>query len=93
MLRVVVVIVFAVVAPCTTLPNVIKLGGLFDTNDLEQELAFRVAVNFFNDNRELKSKPRILAQIERIENGDIYDATKKGKINLLNTVNKNLKVI
>ncbi|GFU67866.1 glutamate receptor ionotropic, kainate 1 [Trichonephila clavipes] len=51
--------------------------GLFDTDDEEQELAFRLAVEFFNKNKAGRPHPQLVAQVERIANGDIYDATKK----------------
>ncbi|GFY67819.1 hypothetical protein TNIN_344761 [Trichonephila inaurata madagascariensis] len=57
----------------STLPR-----GLFDTDDEEQELAFRLAVEFFNKNKAGRPHPQLVAQVERIANGDIYDATKKG---------------
>ncbi|GBM49850.1 hypothetical protein AVEN_57673-1, partial [Araneus ventricosus] len=51
--------------------------GLFDTEDEEQELAFRLAVEFFNANTIIRRKPALVAQVERINTGDIYGATKK----------------
>ncbi|GIX90795.1 glutamate receptor ionotropic, kainate 2 [Caerostris extrusa] len=52
-------------------------GGLFDTEDEEQELAFRLAVEFFNRNQIMRQKPQLVAQVERIDTGDVYNATKK----------------
>ncbi|XP_035214145.1 glutamate receptor ionotropic, kainate 2-like isoform X2 [Stegodyphus dumicola] len=74
--RTICVILFLVLN-AAALPRVIHLGGLFDTEDREQELAFRIAVDFFNSDKKIQSKPRIIAQVERISRGDVYDATKK----------------
>ncbi|GBN04506.1 Glutamate receptor ionotropic, kainate 2 [Araneus ventricosus] len=71
------VVVSVLVVQVVALPKLIRIGGLFDTEDEEQELAFRLAVEFFNRNTIMRRKPEIVAQIERINTGDIYDANKK----------------
>ncbi|GFU11750.1 glutamate receptor ionotropic, kainate 2 [Nephila pilipes] len=65
------------VGQSAALPKLIRLGGLFDSEDEEQELAFRLAVEFFNRNKVMRPHPQLVAQVEKIANGDIYDATKK----------------
>ncbi|XP_071037361.1 glutamate receptor ionotropic, kainate 2-like [Parasteatoda tepidariorum] len=69
--------VFLFALESTALPAVIKLGGLFDTEDEEQELAFKIAVEIFNNNTKRRSRPRLEAQVKRIATGDIFDATQK----------------
>lgn len=59
------------------LPDLIRIGGLFDPKDEEQELAFYTAVETINfDNRIFKNS-RIVAQVERLEGDDSFAATNK----------------
>ncbi|XP_064489275.1 glutamate receptor ionotropic, kainate 3-like [Ornithodoros turicata] len=61
---------------CEALPPVIKVGGLFDNADDEQEFAFRVAIDRINnDNGLLRS--RLVPHIERLDKDDSFRATKK----------------
>ncbi|CAL1283897.1 unnamed protein product [Larinioides sclopetarius] len=71
------IVVSVLVVEAMALPKLIRIGGLFDTEDEEQELAFRLAVEFFNRNTMIRRKPALVAQVERIKTGDVYDATKK----------------
>lgn len=62
----------------TSLPATIKLGGLFDTNDIEQEEAFRAAIDDINaDKSTLLPRTRLEAVVERIGADDSFRATKK----------------
>ncbi|KAF8792738.1 Glutamate receptor ionotropic like protein [Argiope bruennichi] len=80
----VIVVLSALVVETLALPKLIRIGGIFDTEDEEQELAFRLAVEFFNRDTIMRRKPALVAQVERINTGDIYDANKKGIIRLQN---------
>ncbi|CAL1283900.1 unnamed protein product [Larinioides sclopetarius] len=71
------VVVSVLVVEVLALPRLIRIGGLFDTEDEEQELAFRLAVEFFNRNTIMRGKPELVAHTERINTGDIYDANRK----------------
>lgn len=55
------------------------LGGLFDTEDDEQELAFRIAVDKINGDSSVLPRSRLVAQVERVGVDDSFRATKKGK--------------
>ncbi|GIX92224.1 uncharacterized protein CEXT_593141 [Caerostris extrusa] len=54
-------------------------GGLFDTEDDEQELAFRIAVDRINADTSVLSRSRLVAQVEKIAVDDSFRATKKFK--------------
>ncbi|GFT15003.1 uncharacterized protein TNCV_4315901 [Trichonephila clavipes] len=54
-------------------------GGLFDTEDDEQELAFRIAVDRINADTSVLPRSRLVALVEKVGVDDSFRATKKGK--------------
>ncbi|XP_074598842.1 glutamate receptor ionotropic, kainate 2-like [Brevipalpus obovatus] len=59
-------------------PKIIKIGGLFSKNELEQELAFRFAVDSINsDSSILFDKYKLEAKIEHLERDDSFKADRK----------------
>lgn len=71
---------------CEALPPVIRVGGLFDNADDEQEFAFRVAIDRINNNNGngILLRSRLVPHIERLDKDDSFRATKK-VCTLLNT--------
>ncbi|XP_067141027.1 glutamate receptor ionotropic, kainate 2-like [Centruroides vittatus] len=62
----------------TSLPAIIKLGGLFDTKDEEQEWAFKTAIDDINNDKSiLLPRTQLKAVVERIGPDDSFRATKK----------------
>lgn len=61
----------------SSLPEVILVGGLFDSDDDTQETAFISAVNHVNSKRSILSKSRLLAQVERIPPNDSFEAANR----------------
>lgn len=59
------------------LPPVIRVGGLFDNADDEQEFAFRVAIDRINNDNGVLLRSRLLPHIERLDKDDSFRATKK----------------
>ncbi|KAF8784441.1 glutamate receptor ionotropic, kainate 2-like isoform X2 [Argiope bruennichi] len=59
------------------LPSDIHIGGLFDTEDDEQELAFRIAVDKINADTSVLPRSRLVAQVEKVGIDDSFRATKK----------------
>lgn len=57
-----------------------SVGGLFDTEDDEQELAFRIAVDKINGDSSVLPRSRLVAQVEKVAIDDSFRATKKGKL-------------
>ncbi|GBM96311.1 hypothetical protein AVEN_6824-1 [Araneus ventricosus] len=55
-------------------------GGLFDTEDDEQELAFRIAVDKINADTSVLPRSRLVAQVEKVGVDDSFRATKKGTV-------------
>merc|ERR1719447_813776 len=69
---------FALILGSTkSLPDVIRIGGLFDMKDTVQEIAFRYAVDRVNSEREVLPRSRLTAQIERIPQEDSFYASKQ----------------
>ncbi|XP_033212072.1 glutamate receptor ionotropic, kainate 2 isoform X2 [Belonocnema kinseyi] len=69
------VTVFAV--DVISLPDIIRIGGLFHPTDNKQEVAFRYAVEKINANRDILPKSRLSAQIEQISPQDSFHASKR----------------
>lgn len=63
-----------------TLPNVVKLGGLFENGDETVEMAFRDAVERINSDETILPNTRLEAVIEKLERCDSFQASKKGKL-------------
>ncbi len=64
-----------------TLPNVVKLGGLFENGDETVEMAFRDAVERINSDETILPNTRLEAVIEKLERCDSFQASKKGTLN------------
>ncbi|KAG8199188.1 hypothetical protein JTE90_016016 [Oedothorax gibbosus] len=72
------VVLFELLVPYAHgLPGVIRIGGLFDTEDDEQELAFRIAVDKINADTSVLPRSRLVAQVEKVAIDDSFRATKK----------------
>ncbi|XP_055939943.1 glutamate receptor ionotropic, kainate 2-like isoform X2 [Argiope bruennichi] len=59
------------------LPSVIRLGGLFDTDEIEQELCYQIAVDWVNEDRTIFPKSILKAYKEIHEPDNCFEATKK----------------
>lgn len=59
------------------LPDEIKVGALFGSNELQQELVFRAALNDINNNFELKPRSIFMPKIENVTIDDSFDADRK----------------
>ncbi len=57
-------------------------GGLFENGDDTVELAFRYAVDRINSDNSILPHTRLVAQVERLEKCDSFQASKRGKTNL-----------
>ncbi|XP_045476404.1 glutamate receptor ionotropic, kainate 2 [Harmonia axyridis] len=62
---------------CFSLPDVIRIGGLFHPADDKQELAFKYAVEKINNNRSILPRSKLNAQIEHMPPQDSFHASKK----------------
>eukprot|EP00095_Tigriopus_kingsejongensis_P010162 snap_masked-scaffold575_size133042-processed-gene-0.15 protein:Tk10162 transcript:snap_masked-scaffold575_size133042-processed-gene-0.15-mRNA-1 annotation:"hypothetical protein EAG_02403" len=62
------------------LPDIIKIGGLFDLAESKQEVAFRYAVERVNANRKILSNSLLSAQLEKIPPQDSFHASKRGEV-------------
>ncbi|XP_068908894.1 glutamate receptor ionotropic, kainate 2 isoform X4 [Tenebrio molitor] len=60
-----------------TLPDVIRIGGLFHPADDKQEIAFRYAVEKINSDRMILPRSKLNAQIEKMSPQDSFHASKK----------------
>ncbi|XP_059083805.1 glutamate receptor ionotropic, kainate 2-like [Tigriopus californicus] len=60
-----------------SLPNTIKIGGLFDMSDSVEEISFRYAVDRVNGDRDILPNSRLTAQIDRIQPEDSFYASKQ----------------
>lgn len=56
----------------------LKLGGLFHDGDIDQELAFRYAVEKINLDKTVLPRSKLSAQIERVPSEDSFHASKRG---------------
>lgn len=56
-----------------------QLGGLFHNGDIDQELAFRYAVEKINLDKTVLPRSKLSAQIERVSSEDSFHASKRGK--------------
>ncbi|GIY77460.1 uncharacterized protein CEXT_502981 [Caerostris extrusa] len=65
----------AVIELCCCLPSRIHIGGLFEHDDDENELAFRVAVDRLNMNDTLLKNSRIFAMVEKLYSEDTLKTT------------------
>ncbi|XP_055588383.1 glutamate receptor ionotropic, kainate 1-like [Uranotaenia lowii] len=63
--------------PGETLPDIIRIGGLFHPDDDHQEIAFRYAVEKINSDKTILPRSKLLAQIERISPQDSFLASKR----------------
>lgn len=64
--------------------NFLIQGGLFENGDDAVELAFRYAVDRINADNRVLPHTRLLAQVERLERCDSFQASKRGKLRQLN---------
>ncbi|XP_074594832.1 glutamate receptor ionotropic, kainate 2-like [Brevipalpus obovatus] len=60
-----------------SVPNVIRIGGIFEKGSNSLEQAFKSAVDRINSDNKTLSSTRLEAIAERIEQGDSYQASKK----------------
>ncbi|XP_014247018.1 glutamate receptor ionotropic, kainate 2-like isoform X3 [Cimex lectularius] len=60
-----------------SLPEVIRIGGLFHPADDKQEIAFKYAVERINADRTILPRSRLSAQIEKISPQDSFHASKR----------------
>jgi ionotropic kainate glutamate receptor 2 len=60
-----------------SLPDIIRIGGLFHPGDSNQEIAFRYAVEKINADRTILPRSKLSAQIERILPQDSFHASKR----------------
>ncbi|XP_054152427.1 glutamate receptor ionotropic, kainate 2-like [Oppia nitens] len=61
----------------TPLPPIIRIGGLFGANDTEQELAFHLAIDRINSDRNILQSSTLVPEIQRITDGDSFHTNKK----------------
>ncbi|XP_065566794.1 glutamate receptor ionotropic, kainate 2-like [Artemia franciscana] len=59
------------------LPDVIRIGGLFDSGDARDEAAFKYAVERVNGQRNVLPKNRLAVQFERLPWGDSFFASER----------------
>ncbi|CAL1283901.1 unnamed protein product [Larinioides sclopetarius] len=59
------------------LPSVIRLGRLFDADEIEQELSYQIAVDWVNEDRTILPKSVLKAYKETHEPDNCFEATKK----------------
>ncbi|XP_031625101.1 glutamate receptor ionotropic, kainate 2 [Contarinia nasturtii] len=72
-----VLIAFCLV-PVNSLPDIIRIGGLFHNGDIDQELAFRYAVEKINLDKTILPRSKLSAQIERVSSDeDSFHASKR----------------
>ncbi|XP_054720355.1 glutamate receptor ionotropic, kainate 2-like isoform X2 [Uloborus diversus] len=60
---------------CTALPGRIHVAGLFESEDDELELAFRIAVDWLNTDETLLPNSRMVALVEKLHSQDSFKAT------------------
>lgn len=53
-------------------------GGLFHNGDIDQELAFRYAVEKINLDKTVLPRSKLSAQIEHVSSEDSFHASKRG---------------
>ncbi|GAB6022610.1 hypothetical protein CHUAL_006707 [Chamberlinius hualienensis] len=70
-------IAFYIFISTHALPDMIRIGGLFDRDDGSLEMAFISAVNRVNANGQILPKSRLVAQIETIGQDDSLEASKR----------------
>ncbi|XP_071747530.1 glutamate receptor ionotropic, kainate 2 isoform X1 [Lepeophtheirus salmonis] len=70
-------VLFLLIVRIQGLPDIIKIGGLFDITDSKQEVAFRYAVERVNQNRKILPNSILSAQIEKIPPQDSFHASKQ----------------
>uniref|UniRef100_A0A061QLN3 Glutamate receptor 1 n=1 Tax=Cupiennius salei TaxID=6928 RepID=A0A061QLN3_CUPSA len=58
------------------LPEVIKIGGLFETNDDQQELAFRKAIEMINTDESKLPRTKLAVRVKRVAPQDSFRAYK-----------------
>lgn len=56
-----------------------EIGGLFHPGDIDQELAFRYAVEKINLDKTILPRSKLSAQIERVSPHDSFHASKRGE--------------
>ncbi|GBN91767.1 hypothetical protein AVEN_275026-1, partial [Araneus ventricosus] len=66
---------FAILGLGCALPGRIHIGGIFEEDDDEIELAFRVAVDRLNMNETMLKNSRIFAMVEKLYSEDGLKAT------------------
>uniref|UniRef100_A0A8D8RHZ1 Glutamate receptor 1 n=1 Tax=Cacopsylla melanoneura TaxID=428564 RepID=A0A8D8RHZ1_9HEMI len=74
--------IFSIILLCftretSTLPDVIRIGGLFHPSDSKQEQAFLFAVDRINADKYIIPKSKISAQVEEITPHDSFHASKR----------------
>ncbi|KFM59878.1 Glutamate receptor, ionotropic kainate 2, partial [Stegodyphus mimosarum] len=59
------------------LPSIIKLGGLFETDEEEQQTVFDIAVNWINEDEKVLPKSTLVAYKESHESDNSFEVSKK----------------
>lgn len=70
-------VLLSLTSPSSSFPNILKIGGLFESGDDAIELAFRYAVDRINNNNRVLSQSRLSAHVERLERSDSFQASKR----------------
>ena len=64
---------------CSTLPSHIQIGGLFTSEQREEEFFFRLAVANINDDPTILARTKLVAQVKNVNYFDSFHANKQGK--------------
>lgn len=73
----IIVVIWVYSHKCLALPDIIRIGGIFNSNDEWQELAFRYAVQNINKDRNILPTSHLKAQIEQMPADDSFHASKR----------------
>jgi len=65
------------IAQCATLPEELKIGGLFEKGEESLALAFRLAIERINGEKKLLPKTRLVPVIETLDKSDSFAASRK----------------
>ncbi|KAG8194658.1 hypothetical protein JTE90_003129 [Oedothorax gibbosus] len=60
-----------------SLPSVIRLGGLFDGYEIDQEIVFQIAVDWVNEDHSILPNSSLVAHIETHEPDNFFEVSKK----------------
>ena len=54
------------------------IGGLFGPDERQQEMAFHFAIDRINGDRNILKSSTLVAEVQRVNDGDSFHANKKG---------------